>query len=412
MRALRAVFLLNGAALGVFYPFIAVILDGRGVPPQGIGLITAASSAAFSLAVPLWGHVADVILGRRRALAVSAVGAAVFVLLAGAPLPLVFMALGFVGFSLFESAWGPLGDALAVNAIKDHGRDYGRVRLLSSVGFAIVTTAAGFLYNVTGYGPAFALCAGLAVLLALAALRAPDVDRADLKRVTGGHVRGGSFGVALRIQPRLWLVLLAILLVHIGIIAGFTYLPLRLLELGGGPSDVALLAGVSAFAEIPAMLVVGGIAARIGIRGLMAGSILVYGACFASWAVLDSPLLIVATRVATGFAFAGLWVGSVLTMAVLLPPRLQATGQGLYQLTGFGLAAVLANVVGGILYGTYGSEIVFILATILALVAAVLAYAVFPRTGERVAREGDFERPLPTSQIDGVDPYVEMPTVA
>jgi PPP family 3-phenylpropionic acid transporter len=395
MRALRAVFLLNGAALGVFYPFIAVILDDRGVPPAGIGLITAASSAAFSIAVPLWGHVADVILGRRRALAVAGIGSAGFVLLAGAPLPLAVMALGFVGFSFFESAWGPLGDALAVNAITDHGREYGRIRLLSSVGFAVVTTAAGFLYNVTGYGPAFALCAVLAVLLGLAALRAPDVDRADLERVTGGHVRGGSFGTALRIQPRLWAVLGTLLLVHIGIIAGFTYLPLRLVELGGGPSDVALLAGVSAFAEIPAMLVVGGIAARIGIRGLIAASILVYAACFAAWTVLDSPVAIIASRIATGFSFAGLWVGSVLTMAVLLPPRLQATGQGLYQLVGFGLGAVIANIGGGIVYGAFGSEVLFGIATVIALVAAILAYAFFPRTGEQVAREEDFERRLP-----------------
>jgi len=33
MRALRALFLLNGAALGVFYPFISVILADRGVSP-------------------------------------------------------------------------------------------------------------------------------------------------------------------------------------------------------------------------------------------------------------------------------------------------------------------------------------------------------------------------------------------
>jgi SET family sugar efflux transporter-like MFS transporter len=190
-------------------------------------------------------------------------------------------------------------------------------------------------------------------------------------------------------------VLLALLLVHIGIIAGFTYLPLRLLELGGGPSDVALLAGVSAFAEIPAMLVVGAIAARIGIRGLIAGSIFLYAACFASWIVLDSPVLIIATRIATGFAFAGLWVGSVLTMAVLLPPRLQATGQGLYQLTGFGIAAVIANIAGGLLYGAFGFAIVFTIAAVLAVAAGILAFAVFPRTGEHVAREEDFERRLP-----------------
>ena len=401
MRALRAVFLLNGAALGVFYPFIAVILADRGVPPEGIGVVTAASSAAFSLAVPAWGHIADVILGRRRALAVSAVGAAVFVLLAGAPVPLVVLTLGFVGFSLFESAWGPLGDALAVNAIVDHGREYGRIRLLSSIGFGIVSALAGFLYDRTGYGPSFVLCALLAVLLALAALRAPDVARADLAAVARGRTRGGSFAVALRIQPRLRPVLLAILLLHVGIIAGFTYLPLRLIELGGGPSAVALNAAVSAFAEIPAMLVAGAIATRIGLRGLVAASIALYAVCFASWIVLDNPTLIIATRLLTGFAFAGIWVGSVLTMAVLLPPRLQATGQGLYQVTGFGVAAVIANLGGGVLYGASGSAVVFAVAAVLAAAAGLLAFVAFPRRGERVAREEDESVPLPFPSTPG-----------
>ena len=193
----------------------------------------------------------------------------------------------------------------------------------------------------------------------------------------------------------------ALLLAHVGIIAGFTYLPLRLVELGGGPSDVALNASVSAFAEIPAMLVAGAIAARIGIRGLVGASTLLYAACLASWVVLDSPGLIVATRVLTGFAFAGIWVGSVLTMAVLLPPRLQATGQGLYQLTGFGIGAIIANVGGGALYGWLGSGVVFALAAIAAALAGLLASAVFPRRGERVAREEDSVVPVPFPATPG-----------
>lgn len=395
MRALRAAFLLNGAAQGVFYPFVSVILADRGVAPAGIGMITAATAAAFSLAVPAWGHVADVILGRRRALAVSALGAAAFVLLAGAPLPLVLVTLSFVGFSLFQSAWGPLSDALAVNAIVDHGREYARIRLLSSGGFGVVSALAGLLYDRTGYGPAFVLCALLAVALAGAAIRAPDLARADLGAVARGRTRGGSFAVALRIQPRIGPVLGVLFLGHVGIVAGFTYLPLRLVELGGGPSDVALNASVSALAEIPAMLLTGALAARVGIRGMVAASALLYAACFASWTVLDSPLLIVATRVATGFAFAGLWVGSVLTVAVLLPPRLQATGQGLYQVTAFGIAAVVANGGGGLLYGAFGSAAVFAVAAVLASAAGLLALLVFPRRGERVAREEDEVIALP-----------------
>jgi MFS family permease len=105
--------------------------------------------------------------------------------------------------------------------------------------------------------------------------------------------------------------------------------------------------------------------------------------------------------VLTGFAFAGIWVGSVLTMAVLLPPRLQATGQGLYQLTGFGIGAIIANVGGGALYGWLGSGVVFALAAIAAALAGLLASAVFPRRGERVAREEDSVVPVPFPATPG-----------
>ena len=136
--------------------------------------------------------------------------------------------------------------------------------------------------------------------------------------------------------PGLVVVLGAVFLVQFGMIAGSTFLPLRLVALGGQPSDVALLTGLGATAEIPAMLASGVIVARLGLRGLFAGSAVVYAACLFSYVVIDSPTIIVATRVLTGAAFAGLVVAAVLSMATLLPRDLQATGQALYQLVGFG----------------------------------------------------------------------------
>ena len=395
MRAIRVVFLANGVSLGVFFPFTAVILAVRGFSAVEIGVISAVQAAAFTIAVPAWGHLADVVLGRRNALVISALTGAAVVLLAGAPIPALAVAACFVAFSLFESGWGPLGDALAVNAVSDHTRDYARVRLLSSVGFATSSAAVGLLYDGTGYGPAFALCAAFAVGLAVAARLTPDVPRANLAAEASGKSHGGSMAVALRVQPRLRGVLAALLLIHIAIIAGFTFLPLRIVALGGSPSDVALSASLGAFAEIPAMLLTGAVAARVGLRGLMAGSALLYGACFVAWMVLDSPVLIVATRFVSGFAFAGLWVGAVLTMAVLLPPRLQATGQGLYQVTGFGVAAFVANLVGGQVYAGLGSAALFAGAAALAVAAAIVALAVFPHAGVPRVDEDDPVASLP-----------------
>ncbi len=391
MIALRLVVLALGAALGVFYPFIPVILATRGFGPAEIGVIASVGAVGFTLAVPAWGHIADVRLGRARTLQICAIGAAAAVGgLLGAWPPLV-VALLFMAYWIFESSWQPLADALTVNLVDRRG--YARVRLLTSLSFALSSIGAGFLYNATGFSAAFALTVALAIVMAVAAGRVPDIERAELHQAAPAAAAPrrtrpslGSSGVALRAAPRLRGVLAAVLLINITIISGFTYLPLRLGQLGSPPSDVALSAGVSGLTEIPAMLVAALVARRIGLRGMFVGSALIYGAATSSWIVLDSPALIIATRAITGVAFAWVLVCVVLTIARLLPPELQGTGQSLYQTVAFGIGAIVANLVGGLLYAGVGHAAVFGLGTVLAVLAALMGWFVFPRDGIAATR--------------------------
>jgi MFS transporter, PPP family, 3-phenylpropionic acid transporter len=127
--------------------------------------------------------------------------------------------------------------------------------------------------------------------------------------------------------------------------------------------------------------VVGAVAARVGLRAIFTVSALLYAACLLSWTIIDVPLAIVASRFVTGIAFSGVVVGVVMTIAVLLPAELQATGQALFQTTAFGIAAVIANVIGGLLYETAGHVALFGMGALLALAAAVVGWLAFPRAG-------------------------------
>ncbi|MEO7229322.1 MAG: MFS transporter, partial [Candidatus Limnocylindrales bacterium] len=240
MLAIRALFLVSGAIIGVFYPFLSAILAVRGFTPAEIGLASALASLAFMLFVPFWGHLADVVVGRVAALRIGVIGSTVAVLglLLDVPPPVVIVLI--VAYAGFESSMPPLADALAVNALSRAPRSYARVRLLTSLGFAGSSILAGRLYDETGFWPAPLLWAAAAVVLVVILHWVPDVARF---RVSGGSMtggpgaptapasrpRGGSFVVALRAEPRLRGLLLALGLVHIGMIAGFTFLPLRLL---------------------------------------------------------------------------------------------------------------------------------------------------------------------------------------
>ena len=391
MIALRLVVLALGVALGVFYPFISVILASRGLGPAQIGLVASIGAVGFTLAVPAWGHIADVRLGRARTLQICAIGGAVAVGALLGPWPPIVIALLFFAYWIFESSWQPLADALTVNLVDR--RRYGRVRLLTSLSFAIASIAAGFFYDQAGFDAAYILAVAATLTIAVAATRVPDVGRADLETpghgaMTPGHGAAtpsrsrpwlGSAGVALRVAPRLGAVLVAVMLINITIISGFTYLPLRLADLGSPPSDVALSAGVSAMAEIPAMLVAARVAQWVGLRGMFVVSALIYCGVSASWIVLDSAPLIIATRLVSGVAFAWILVCVVLTIARLLPSELQATGQSLYQTFAFGLGAIVANLVGGVLYANIGHSAVFGLGLVLAILAATMGWFVFPR---------------------------------
>jgi MFS family permease len=382
VAAIRIIFLLVGAVLATFYPFVSVILADRGFAPAAIGFVTAAGSLAFAASVPVWGHLADVRLGRAGALRISVLLSGLALLFFGLPWPAVVLAAMYLVFAATESAMGPLSDAIAVNALVRPVREYPWIRLLTSLSFAVVAIACGFLYDRTGYWPATLLYAGVAVALALASGWAPDRPRADLARLGGPRRRGGSFRVAFGVQPRLPGVLAAIFLVHIGVLGGFTFLALRIIELGGSPSDVALSAGLSALAEVPGLFVV---------------SSLDYAGCIATWVLLTSPQLIVATRLVTGFAFASIWVSSVLTMQRLLPSRLQGTGQGLYQTTAFGLAAVLANVTGGLIIGIAGTGPFFVVAAGATASAAIPAWLALPGRREPVPVWSEDDEPGDTA---------------
>ena len=183
MRALRSLLLAVGGAVGVVYPFIAVILLGRGFDVVGVGVVTALSAVAFTASVPIWGHVADVLLGRPRALQVSATGGGLALAVTLLPVPSIVVAACFIVFSAFESAFAPLSDALAVNGVPDARRDSARVRLMSSLSFAVAAIGAGFVYDQTGYAP-MPILFGLAALVVVgSAAFVPDVDRADLRAV-------------------------------------------------------------------------------------------------------------------------------------------------------------------------------------------------------------------------------------
>ena len=388
--SLRILFLGTGAWTASVAPFVVVILRGRGLDTITIGLLSAVSALAATLLVPAWGHLADVIVGRAQAFRIGlgvAIGAAVVLLL---PLPLPVLVFALAGFSVLPILFLSLGDALAVDGLPAPERQYGALRALASLSFAVGVIVAGLVYNAAGYAavPVVALVWSAALLILLG--RVPDRTRDHATRAIasreGGDSAAGRFGSisrVLSVQPRFLAVLTVFTLAYTGLQGSMVFLPIRIVELGGQPSDVALTYGIASFAEIPGLMLVGWLGRRIGIRWLVVLAFVAYGLCVASWGVLTTAVAINITRVVTGVSFGALAGARVLIVARLLPEPLQATGQTMGQAATAALGSAFGGLTAGVVYGGLGAGAFFGFAGLLSIAGGGRRLAGPPRPGWR-----------------------------
>ena len=415
MSALRLIYLALGAATASLNPFISVILSNHGMDPALIGVVNAVGAFGLVAAIAVWGHVGDRVLGRRTTLQLAAVVASVVAVSVGLPVPPVLLGVLVIAFTCSHGGIQALADAVTVNSLRHPDRQYGQIRLMASLSFALATIAVGFVVDRLGYPVASVFYVVFAAALVAASFGVPaqrpgdDLDvEVDVAVAAGpagqpiaaaGKVdapapilapeaptRFGSTGLAFRTQPRLLPVLATVAVTWVAIIVSFTFLTLRIVALGGKPYDVGLSFGVSAFAEIPGMILAARLVSRLGLRGLFCLGAIAYGAAFASWAVLNSPEAIVATRLVTGVAYGGMTVAMVLTIGQLLPSSLQATGQALYQGTAMGLASAGGNILGGLIYGAAGAPVLFVCCAAICATGGLMGLATLP--GKVTLRSG------------------------
>jgi PPP family 3-phenylpropionic acid transporter len=382
---LRAIYAVIGCSTASIAPFVPVILKERGVSPAAIGFALAAAALLTTAVVPAWGHAADAMLGRVRAFRIGLIVAAAAAGGLMLDLPLAVIAALVVSFTIFASLFLGLTDALAVAELTAPERQYGALRAHASLSYAVALVGIGFLYSWAGYGAApavFLLWAGIAFILVgrVRAKTSAAATRGAWKTDAEPSRRLGSVGRAFAVQPRLWIVLAVFAVAFAGMQAGLAFIGIRIVELGGKPSDVALSFSLSALTEIPGLVAAGWMGRRLGLRWLFAISLILYGICITSWGILPSAIAINATRLVTGVAFGSLTAARVLLVPRLLPEKLQTTGQVLVVASTTGLGAVLGTMIGGVAYGSLGPMVFFVGAGGVAIVGGIASWFVLAGT--------------------------------
>lgn len=341
---------LTGVEVAAFIPFFPLLLRNRGLSPDRVGLVIATMSLSGLLASTLWGHAADMVLGRLttlRVVAALAAGMALVLNVVGSHLAPILVAT--TALSACWAAIVPVGDALALHHLGAERRPaYGRIRLWMSIGFAIAAVSFGSLFERAGLGAmpsTFALA--LFILLVWSAVADLPSTRPPRERTAAtpsarrpGPIGSPAVGDPVRGGPR-----------HHGVSAVLTFVPLRIGGLGGTPVLVGLAVALAAAVEVPVMAFSDRVIEVIGLKGAFVLGAAQYAAAFAVLSGLSSPVAVALVVATDGIGFALVYVSTVVILDALVPPSFRATGQGLRQTVAFGIAPILGAAGGGLLYG-------------------------------------------------------------
>lgn len=368
---MQVLFILFGMLIAAFFPFFAPFLRSRGLRPEQIGTVFSLMAIARILMNPLWGHLADTRFGRRTILRVGATGAGTLaVALFAADAGFLSVAAASALFAGFAGTMGPNADAIALGVLgEERMHRYGFIRAWESLSYALMTLLLGLWLSEVGVDKtllAFAVMA-LAVLAWSLALQRDEPTPSE------GHGRLGAVGTVLRESARYRAFLAASLLIWTGFAAAWNFIALRIEDSGGGLRTIGFGLALGGAVEVPVMLGSSRMAARFGLRFVYLAGGVVYATGFLIWGLIESPVLLSLTAVFEGVGFSLLFTGGVAIVGKLVRPALHSTGLSISGTVGFGMGQVLGSLLGGFLYGRFGSVTVYVAASGLAFVGAALA---------------------------------------
>lgn len=346
--------------VGLYMPFWPVWLEqARGLSPSQIGLVLGLTTWTTLLSNPVAAHLADRSGRRRPVLIVLAIGATACSAAYGITDSLWSLMAVAVAVGLFFPPLIPLGENMALLAIRTRNLHYGRIRLWGSVTFIIASWGGGLWLAGRDVEWVFWMLMAAYGLMIIACLMLPDV------RVTPSAARAAPIRTLLT-QPSFVVFMITGGLIQGSHAAFYGFATIHWYRAGISEFWIGFLWAEGVVAEILLFTASAWLIRRVGFAGL-----LMMGAGFGvvrwSLTALTTDLGALALlQPLHAFTFAATHLGAMHFIQRYAPPGSTATAQSLYSALAIGAVLAAVTMVTGLLYQLRGAE-VFLLMAIMAL---------------------------------------------
>jgi MFS transporter, PPP family, 3-phenylpropionic acid transporter len=357
--------------------FLVPYLRENGYSAYQAGLVM---SAVFLLSIPgqpLWGHVCDRV-GRHRPVFVGSM------VIAGAVMLLVpvvinslaaVLALVMVLSFTASSMPGNLDGWIMARRARIPGIEYGVARGMGSLGYAMFAVILGSVLDRWGLHLIFPVFTGFALTSAILAMITPDSGSRwnRLYRQRTAVPEGSPSLVHLiRHNHRYRAFVVSAVILFTAFRATYTFLPVLIMDLGGGNRHIGLAHSVAAATEIPVMFLAGWIIRRVRADRMILGSMIIFVVRMAFYPLARNPETIIALQALHGVSFGLFLAASVYYIDEIAPAGSKSLFQTLAPSMYFGLGSVTGSAVGGAVVEALGLSALFWGAPVMMFGAAIL----------------------------------------
>ncbi|HZG86032.1 MFS transporter [Paenibacillus sp.] len=350
--------------------FLPPYLLSKGLDASQIGTLLAVGSFVTIIAQPIWGYVSD------KKQAVKPV--ITLLLFCGLLISSGFFSatafgliLFFYGlFAFFNSATGPLSEALCISYAQDNNKNFGRIRLWGEIGVGSSALILGIVVDRIGIQSLGFLYAGTMSVALAATFLLPK------SKSTAPSVRLSDFGRLFTKRKLLWCLLLA-LIIGIPHKMNDGMLAIHLQGLGGTDTQLGMAWLAATFSTVPAFFFISRLIAKWNELGILFVAATAYAVRWLLYSQADRPELLIAAQVLHSLTFPLFFVASIQYLSRVVPTELRASGQSLFAVTFSGLGGIIGSSGGGFAIERIGVQWTYLSGAFLAFLGAVAVFVIY-----------------------------------
>ena len=364
---LSSFYLFYFALLGATAPFLALYFNHLGFSSARIGELVAIPMLMRCVAPNLWGWLGDrsgqrLLIVRLGALCTLASFSLIFVAKSYAWLALV-MAL----HAFFWHAVLPQFEVITLAHLQGQTARYSQVRLWGSIGFILTVVALGRLFEWLSLDIYPVALVAIMAGIVLASLWVPNAQP------PGQHERSGGGGFLRQLaSPGVAAFYVCVALMQLSHGPYYTFLTLHLERLGYARGTIGMLWALGVVAEVLMFLAMSWILARFSLRRVLLASLLL--AALRWWLLgtfAEHPGVLLFAQLLHAATFGSFHAAAIAFVQRSFGARQQGQGQALYAALA-GTGGALGALYSGYSWNALGATITFSIASVAALVAAVI----------------------------------------